>query len=347
MAVFPGASVAGQARARLLDRAPGSCGAAWHDHCNGVVVEDTTMATQSDREIDWDVARLSGGLSASRRAEPAHQGSLRPSDWDLAASDEEPLSERSEAVARDLASLSARRRPIIESLAPMALEAAIAPPIEPEASPAAPVRRSRASRAENAFWMAAAGGMSVLAIGLVGLLAVAPAPHKATPAIAAPAAPQLVVVPEGLPVAPPRPVVNLDPINVKADAPSVAAAPIERPARAIVAASPAAIPPQMVIPPPAATAPIAGVELSRPAAAVAISVAGRRAASCLDANDPRGTMPVSVTFAPSGRVTTATVDGGPFVGTAVGGCIARALRSATVGPFDGAPVTVHSSVGLR
>jgi hypothetical protein len=152
--------------------------------------------------------------------------------------------------------------------------------------------------------------------------------------------------------------VMLDPVFVAADptvaapiqaTPGVAAA-AARPARAVVAAvapSPEAIAPRMVIPPLAAAPPVAGTDLSRPAAAVAISVAGRRAASCTADDDARSTMPVSVTFAPSGRVTTATVDGGPFVGTAVGGCIARALRGATVAPFDGAPVTVHSSVRIR
>ncbi len=305
------------------------------------------MATQSDREIDWDVARLSGGLSASRRAAPAHQGSLRPSDWDLDEGDSEPLSERGEALSRDLARIEARNRPIIESIAPTSMETAVQAPREP---PPAAAARTRPSNAENAFWTAAAAGMSVLAIGLVMALAVVPAPHAATSAVAAPAVASTLIADQGVPFAP-RAVVNLEPVMVIADRPNeaavVAAVPMARPARAVVAPSPDAIPPQLVIPPPAAAAPVAGAEMSRPAAAVAISVAGRRAASCLDADDARATMPVSVTFAPSGRVTTATVDGGPFAGTAVGGCIARALRSAKVAPFDGAPVTVHTSMRAR
>jgi hypothetical protein len=56
---------------------------------------------------------------------------------------------------------------------------------------------------------------------------------------------------------------------------------------------------------------------------------------------------VSVTFGPSGQAVAARVDGGPFVGTAAGGCIARALQSATVRGFDGGPVTVHGSVQVR
>lgn len=54
-------------------------------------------------------------------------------------------------------------------------------------------------------------------------------------------------------------------------------------------------------------------------------------------------MLVNVTFLPTtGRATAATVEGGPFQGTEVGGCIARALRSAVVAPFEGTPVTVSS-----
>ena len=114
-----------------------------------------------------------------------------------------------------------------------------------------------------------------------------------------------------------------------------------------MAASLDAISPQVVTRKAAAASDSASVGISRPAAAVAIAMAGRRAASCLRPGDDRGSMPVSVTFAPSGRVTSSTVNGRPFAGTTTGGCIARALRSASVAPFEGAPVTVHSSVSFR
>ncbi len=313
------------------------------------------MTASSDREIDWEIARLSGGLSAARRAAPAHQGSIRPSDWDLADREEGPLSKRGEALARDLATIEARKRPIIESIAPMAMESALVAQDELTVPYDTTAKKSR-KRGENAFWTGAAAGMSVLALGLVVELGLMSAPHTAapapTPAAAAPT--KVEAVEEGVAVAP-RSMVMLDPVYISADpkgaapvdAAPIVAAPTGVRARAAVAPSPEAIAPRMVIPPLAAAPPVAGTDISRPAAAVAISVAGRRAASCLADDDLRGTMPVSVTFAPSGRVTTATVDGGPFVGTAVGGCIARALRSASVGPFDGAPVTVRSSVRVR
>jgi len=51
-------------------------------------------------------------------------------------------------------------------------------------------------------------------------------------------------------------------------------------------------------------------------------------------------------FANSGRVTSANIDGPPFAGTAVGGCIASKFRGATVPPVLGQPVTVHTTVPI-
>jgi hypothetical protein len=79
-------------------------------------------------------------------------------------------------------------------------------------------------------------------------------------------------------------------------------------------------------------------------AAVVIAAAGRRAASCADPDGDRVSMPVSVTFASSGHVTSARIDGGPFVSTATGGCIARSLRGITVHAFDGDPITLHGTI---
>lgn len=82
-------------------------------------------------------------------------------------------------------------------------------------------------------------------------------------------------------------------------------------------------------------------------AAVAIAAAARGAASCLGADDLRRTMAVTVSFAPSGRATRATVDGGPHRGTAAGSCIAQRLRAAVVAPFEGPAITVHTSIHVR
>jgi hypothetical protein len=71
-----------------------------------------------------------------------------------------------------------------------------------------------------------------------------------------------------------------------------------------------------------------------------------QASGCKSAGDPSGVAKVSVTFAPSGRVTQALVTGPPFAGTATGGCIARAFRSASVPPFAGDPQTVTKTVNI-
>jgi hypothetical protein len=324
------------------------------------------MATNSDREIDWEIARLSGGLSAARRSTPTQQGSLRASDWNLEEPGEDgPLSERGKKLEQDLAAIEAEaKRPIVESIAPMSMESAVV--ATSDAAPPHPVAavRKRPSRAHHPVWTGAAAAMSVLALGLVVELGLSPVPTRRapTPAAAVPAAPAPMgavneaAVNEAVDVAfTARPMVMLDPVLISAEPPAaapspaaqVSTTPAARMSRYAMAPSPAAISPQKAIPSLAALAPTASAEISRPAAAVAISMAGRRAASCVSPDDARATMPVSVTFAPSGRVTTATVDGGPFAGTAVGGCIARALRGASVGPFEGAPVTVHSSVRIR
>jgi hypothetical protein len=56
---------------------------------------------------------------------------------------------------------------------------------------------------------------------------------------------------------------------------------------------------------------------------------------------------VVITFAPSGRVTTATIGGPPFAGTPTGGCIAAALRKARVPAFEGERVTVSKTIVVQ
>lgn len=86
---------------------------------------------------------------------------------------------------------------------------------------------------------------------------------------------------------------------------------------------------------------------NRGAAATALASAAGQAAGCKKEGDPAGIAKVSVTFAPSGRVTNSQVVGGPYIGSAAGGCIARAFRSAQVPAFEGEPVTVQKAVDLR
>ncbi len=83
------------------------------------------------------------------------------------------------------------------------------------------------------------------------------------------------------------------------------------------------------------------------AAGTALNEATAHAAQCRSVSDPSGTALVVVTFAPSGRVTSATISGPPFAGTSVGGCIAGRFRGARVPAFAGEMVTVSKTVVLQ
>jgi hypothetical protein len=121
--------------------------------------------------------------------------------------------------------------------------------------------------------------------------------------------------------------------------------PVERAPAAPLPERPAAPPPveKPAPPPPAA----AGGDFDRGAAKAALAAAAGAAASCKQADDPSGGARVSVTFAPSGRVSSAVLTGGAFQGTKTGACIAGAFRGATVPPFAGDPVTVSKEVSIR
>ena len=98
---------------------------------------------------------------------------------------------------------------------------------------------------------------------------------------------------------------------------------------------------------PAAPAGGDGPPFSRGAAVAALSSAASAASGCKKAGGPTGSGKVVVTFAPSGRVTSANVTGGSFGGTSVGGCVASVFRRAKVPAFGGGPVTVSKSFTIR
>ncbi|HQY63335.1 MAG: zinc-ribbon domain-containing protein [Myxococcales bacterium] len=94
----------------------------------------------------------------------------------------------------------------------------------------------------------------------------------------------------------------------------------------------------------AAPAAASGAAFDRGAAAAALG--GVNVASCKKPDGPSGSGHVTVTFAPNGSVSSAVVDGGPFPGTPVGGCIAGKYRGAHVPAFGGSPVKVGKSFSL-
>ncbi|HVJ22257.1 MAG TPA: zinc-ribbon domain-containing protein [Polyangiaceae bacterium] len=91
----------------------------------------------------------------------------------------------------------------------------------------------------------------------------------------------------------------------------------------------------------------AAAPFSISAAQAALGSAAGGAGSCKKPGGPTGSGKVQVTFAPSGRVTSANVAGPPFAGTAVGGCVAGVFRRAKVPPFSGNPVTVSKSFSVN
>jgi hypothetical protein len=90
-------------------------------------------------------------------------------------------------------------------------------------------------------------------------------------------------------------------------------------------------------------APSGAGSFNKDAAVAALSVAASQATVCKRPEGPWGSGRAVVTFASSGRVTTANFTGDPFGGTAVGGCVASVFRRAKIPPFSGDPVTVSKS----
>jgi predicted Zn finger-like uncharacterized protein len=99
--------------------------------------------------------------------------------------------------------------------------------------------------------------------------------------------------------------------------------------------------------PPATAGASTAPPFSKASAISALGSAAGSAGGCKKPGGPTGTGKVQVTFAPSGRVTSATVMGPPFAGTAVGGCVAGAFRRAKVPAFSGNPVTVSKSFAIN
>jgi hypothetical protein len=130
--------------------------------------------------------------------------------------------------------------------------------------------------------------------------------------------------------------------------PSAAREPLAKrapePVRTNVPATTATPPPTHAQVPAPAPAPAGDFDAS--AARAALAAAGSAASACKQPDDPGGGARVSVTFAPSGRVTIARVTGS-YQGTPTGSCIARAFRTISVPAFGGEPVTVSKDIAIR
>ena len=151
------------------------------------------------------------------------------------------------------------------------------------------------------------------------------------------AAPQQLANPEtsAVPAAPDEP----EPIDLDAE-PTVPPAALPETVR-ISAAKPIAA---ALAKPEQVAEPVPAGPFSTDAAEAQFSVAVKQASACRQDGDPTGVARVVVTFAPSGRVTSATISGPPFAGTSTGSCIAKTMRGMSLPAFEGEHVTISKTV---
>jgi predicted Zn finger-like uncharacterized protein len=206
------------------------------------------------------------------------------------------------------------------------------------------------SKAESDKAMAAASASAKAASDALAAALAAAQEAKAAPE---PGAPGASASAEAAPTAPtalapgqaaPKADTEKKTIVAKADKPdksAPAAAPPAAAALGIPPPAPAA--PKEPAPPPAAS----GADFDRAAALSALSAAATAAQSCKKGDGPTGSGRIAVTFANNGMATTANVEGPPFAGTTVGGCVAARFRGTHVPPFGGAPVTVHKTFNIN
>jgi hypothetical protein len=77
-----------------------------------------------------------------------------------------------------------------------------------------------------------------------------------------------------------------------------------------------------------------------------LAQAATEAQACKQSGGPMGKVTVVVTFAPDGKVASATITDAPFAGTAAGTCISSAFKRASIAPFSGLPGTVSKTFSI-
>jgi len=78
----------------------------------------------------------------------------------------------------------------------------------------------------------------------------------------------------------------------------------------------------------------------------ALAAAAEAAAGCRKPGDPGGVVRVEVTFAASGRVSAAAVQGEPFAGSRTARCIVETMNRVVIPAFAGAPMTLSQTVNV-
>jgi hypothetical protein len=311
------------------------------------------------RDERLDLASLAGGgLGSLGSPLDAERLLMAPPPSDPAM-DPAPLSSRGRARrAVPIATRSSSAPPPRPTPSPPARTASL--PTQASAARAAPTERP--GRAKRAVL-----GLSLVSLGAAAAFAVMRASSTSAPSPAATGASSPSAAREPSPLASSEPAPSSAASAPTTDATTqVTSAPSSRASAPLVVASPgptAALTPSSAAQPspapspstapaaaPSASAttapppPTTGGPFDKAAAQAALAGAASRAAAC--PADSFANVTVAVTFVPSGRSTTANLEGGPFGGTPTGECIVRAFRGLSVPPFEGDPVRVRKSFGV-
>ncbi len=83
------------------------------------------------------------------------------------------------------------------------------------------------------------------------------------------------------------------------------------------------------------------------AARAALDDAANAAATCRITGDPKGTIPTTVTFGPSGKVSNVAINSSRYAGTKTASCVAARLNEARVPEFSGFPEALKRRVSVR
>jgi hypothetical protein len=313
------------------------------------------MAKQGHCHLDPELMNLDGGIFSA--GQHVHR-SIHWKDWTTGLEPDEPADGAAE----------------IPSLMPIDLtQFIVAPPAEPApvVVPASaergdgptPSRRRRRRRLSRWVALGAAGVLLLVGLAAASQLRRKPLP---TPRIAVPGAAAELPAPQGQSVAQPlspAPSASPEPSEPEGANASKATHAVTDPTPDNASSedapafetghdtpqgrdAPQAAPEPSAAPQAAPEPSAAPQKFSHVTAAVAIGKAVRATGGC-GAPDGARAVPVRVVFAPDGRVSTASVQGGPLLGTAAGSCVATALYSARIPPFEGSSVSIVTTVRAR
>jgi hypothetical protein len=146
---------------------------------------------------------------------------------------------------------------------------------------------------------------------------------------------------------------SLPPVPVPAP-PAIAAAASPLPTLPTATPTLAAATPTETLGAKGAAAPAAPASPTKPlapfdakAARAALEAAAAKTKACRPANEPKGAVATTVTFAPSGRVSDVAINTVRYAGTKTGKCITARLSEAQAPEFSGFPASLKKTIAVR